>query len=289
MAQKVLSIKVDPADWDWFKDLAKGFNSQGEAFNALRQAYRGKSVNQSESSLDKEVYQNVCYPLGTKLPDDWELKNPLKEKKDRTWYVFPDDQVVALRKKSPNGNKDWLEVAAIYPSNIWEAAKSSSTFEYNPINALIKAYTAYKDEQVKRTHPAVIEALSKGWDLKRHWLIWDLTDIVNAANDYLLMANQLEVLPDKQVYQSVCDSQESNEPVKPTTDTPIKQATEIVSLTKGEMMTRYGLNEGVYGGLVGQAKREGKVQMNDGTYLSVRGKGVKAVWTQVSAIATVNV
>ncbi|MBO1046853.1 MAG: hypothetical protein HEQ10_03445 [Dolichospermum sp. DEX182a] len=209
MVQKVLSIKVDPADWDWFKELAKGFNNQGEAFNALRQVYQEKPVYQPKSSLDKEVYQSVCYPIGAKLPDNWGLKTHKQEKKDRLWYVFPDDQVVAIKKKTANGSQSWLEVAAIYPSEVWKTAKSSSTFEHNPITALIRADTAYKDEQVKLTDPTVIQALSKGWDLLPHeWKLWGLPEIVSAANDYLLMVNQSEALPDAEVYQSVCDSQE---------------------------------------------------------------------------------
>jgi hypothetical protein len=195
MAHKVLSVKVDPDDWEWFKALAKGFHTQAEAFKALRQVYQG--VNQTNTLLSGKVYQSVC--VGEILPHQWELKPALEETiKRRRWYLFPDDQVVAVKQKTANGSKSWLEVAVVYPDKVCDEAKTNSRFQY-------KAVTTLLEYQEKMTHPTIAEAVAKGWEPE--WWGEMLKSLVREAGDYLLV-NQSEALHIKQVYQGVCATEE---------------------------------------------------------------------------------
>ncbi|MBH8565097.1 hypothetical protein I8748_23420 [Nostoc sp. CENA67] len=196
MAHKVLSVKVDPDDWEWFKVLAKDFDTQAEAFKALRQVYQG--VNPTNTLLSGKVYQSVC--VGEILPHQWELKPALEETiKRRRWYVFSDDQVVAVKQKTANGSKSWLEVAVVYPDKVWDEAKTDSRFQYKPVTTLL-------EYQEKMEHPAIAEAVAKGW--QPEWWGEMLKNLVREAEDYLQVVNQSEALQIKEVYQGVCTTED---------------------------------------------------------------------------------
>ncbi|MFN6537052.1 MAG: hypothetical protein RM021_011855 [Nostoc sp. EkiNYC01] len=209
MSQKVLSVKVDPEDFEWFKEIAKGYKTQAEAFKALRQVYQCQTSVPLESLSEAKVYQKCVFRLGDKLPPHWELKTALEEKnKGRLWFVYPDDQIVTIIQKSPNGAKRWLEVAAEYPDEVWRDVKADSSFKYQPVTTLNKYLVDYQDTQTKMQHPAIAEAIAKGWETHR-WH-WDLEDLVKDAEDYLLLVNRPEPIQTKEVYQSVCETSEAS-------------------------------------------------------------------------------
>ncbi|MBW4678239.1 MAG: hypothetical protein KME52_30955 [Desmonostoc geniculatum HA4340-LM1] len=189
MSQKVLSVKVDPDDWEWFKELAKDYKTQAEAFKALKQVYQDRVLKPVKALSDNEVDKSVCVSkLGDKLPPQWELKSAIEETiKNRKWYVFPDDRVVAITQKSANGAKRWLEVAAEYSDEIWHEAKTDNRFKYQPVTTLNRALAEYQDRLAKMQHPAIAQALADGWQTTK-WH-WGLPDLVREAEDYLQMLN----------------------------------------------------------------------------------------------------
>ncbi|MDZ8066098.1 MAG: hypothetical protein RMY64_10745 [Nostoc sp. DedQUE08] len=209
MSQKVLSVKVDPEDWEWFKEVSRAYRTQAEAFKALKQVYQTTVEKSVKVFTGNEVYQSVCvFRLGDKLPPQWELKSAIEETiKNRKWYVFPDDRVVAIIQKSANGSKKWLEVAAEYPDEIWHEAKTDNKFKYQPVTTLNGALGEYQDRLAKMQQPAIALALANGWQTTK-WH-WDLSDLVREAEDYLQVVNQSEPIQTQEVYQSVCDTSES--------------------------------------------------------------------------------
>ncbi|MBN4004801.1 hypothetical protein [Nostoc sp. LPT] len=231
MSQKVLSVKVDPEDFEWFKEIAKGYKTQAEAFKGLRQVYQCQPGIPMESLSEQKVYQKCVFRLGDRLPPQWELKSTIEETiKNRKWYVFPDDQVVAITQKSANGSKRWLEVAAEYPDEIWHEANTDNRFKHQPVTTLNGALAEYQDKLAKMQHPAIAEVIMKGWE--NHRWHWDLEDLVREAEDYLLLVNQPEPIQTKEVYQNVCDTSESllgsqitQEPLRLSTDALVERLT----------------------------------------------------------------
>ncbi|MEH2309510.1 hypothetical protein [Nostoc sp.] len=211
MSQKVLSVKVDPEDWEWFKEVSRAYRTQAEAFKALKQVYQTTVEKPVKVFTGNEVYQSVCvFRLGDKLPPQWELKSAIEETiKNRKWYVFPDDRVVAIIQKSANGSKRWLEVAAEYPDEIWHEANTDNRFKYQPVTTLNGTLAEYQDRLSKMQHPVIAEALTKGWEPQSRKWRWELEALVNEAEDYLLVVNQPEPIQTQEVYQSVCDTSES--------------------------------------------------------------------------------
>ncbi|WP_154655841.1 hypothetical protein [Fortiea contorta] len=188
MNQKVLSIKVAPDDWEWFKEFAKTHRTQADAFQALKEVYQSRQSIPPESLQGAKVYQK-CVCVGEKLGLEWLLKESLEQViKGQKWYVFPHERVVAVKQKSANGSKTWLEVAAEYPREVWEDAQSDTLFTYSPLTILGKSLKSYEDKQAKLNHPTIAEALQKGWvTYKWHWAIEDL---VKLAEDYLVLVSQ---------------------------------------------------------------------------------------------------
>ncbi|RCJ36926.1 hypothetical protein A6770_14970 [Nostoc minutum NIES-26] len=205
MVQKVLSVKVYPEDYQWFKELANDFKTQADAFKTLRQVYQNQTGIPVEQASDNRYTQSVC--VGHQLPVDWELRDPLVEKiEGRKWYVFPNDQVVATKQKSANGSKSWLEVAVEFSEEVWKDAKSDRRFKYHPVTTLKQVLAEYQDKLAKTQHPAIAEALDKGW-VFQDWH-WGLEQIIREAEDYLLIVNQSEPIQVEEVYHSVCDDKE---------------------------------------------------------------------------------
>lgn len=73
-----------------------------------------------------------------------------------------------------------------------------------------------------------------------------------------------------------------------TADTDTKPLTSPCKLSREDLRSLFDLDVDSYSRLAQQAKREA-VKLSNGTWWKLSGKGAKAVWTQVNAIATANV
>jgi hypothetical protein len=144
-----------------------------------------------------EVSQPVC--VGTKLPIDWELKQPIVANyAGRQWYIYPVEKVVATRQKSANGAKTWLEVSATFHEDVWAVATKDSQWAQRALALLQQYNAAYCTHRVAfEALPEVTEALAKGWTYD--WQNLDGTNtnriILSDARRYLaaLPAEAVEV------------------------------------------------------------------------------------------------
>lgn len=188
MTQKVLSIKVEPNNYDQFKAFAKGYKTQAEAFSALMQLVSIPKLTAQNPTQSKGI-PNVCVlSIGTKLDIAWELKPHTTDKVlGRQWYVYTQERVVAIKAKSANGAKTWLEVAKQYPEAVWIAAIENTSFKYDPIKTLEDYLTGYDKISQFEQQPTIAEAIAKGWTYKWVSLRSDAlqSDITEGAEKYL--------------------------------------------------------------------------------------------------------
>lgn len=139
----------------------------------------------------QSVAPRVCvsqFRVGDKLPIEFELKPAIEQTiRGRKWYIFTDDQLVAVAKKSANGSQKWLEVAIDYPPEVWTVAQSYyHLFDSKPVTTL-------EEIKVKLDHPAIAEALSKGWDFQ-DWALQSPESIAKKAEAYLKELAQSETI-----------------------------------------------------------------------------------------------
>ncbi|MEH2312174.1 MAG: hypothetical protein V7K35_12390 [Nostoc sp.] len=131
----------------------------------------GKSVSTFLKDLalgsqpSHQVSQPVCVlAKGAKLTTEYELKPHLTEiVLKRQWYIFSEARIVAVKNKSANGAKSWLEVAVEYPESVWVAASKDRDYHSLPLDTL-RVYQGCLDRSIKFEQiPKVAEALQRGW------------------------------------------------------------------------------------------------------------------------------
>ncbi|MEH2398698.1 hypothetical protein [Nostoc sp.] len=202
MTQKVLSIKVEPSDFTQFKEFAKGYKTQAEAFKALMQL---TSIPKYASETHSQCggIPNVCVlVIGTKLPLVYEEK-PFKmetismgyKRHKRDWYVYKEDRVVAIWNKSANGSQKWLEVAAQFPEEVWLAATKHRNFALEPLTTLRTHQAMYDRIPQFDSQPIIVEAIAKGWSYDWVNLKHSEDILTNEAEKYL---NNLPITEVKQ-------------------------------------------------------------------------------------------
>ncbi|MBD2006879.1 MULTISPECIES: hypothetical protein [Cyanophyceae] len=162
---------------------------------------RESGVNTAKTLQAKDVNKSVCViAVGTKLPSTWDIKADEGERKGlrekifgKLWYVFPEDRVVAVKKKSANGTQQWLEVAKVYPDEVWDEAESElrKCRVYSPVTTLETCLSEYQAGLAYESNPIVIEAKQKGFKLEdpRQAFRYGLEKMVEAADRYLTFAS----------------------------------------------------------------------------------------------------
>ncbi|MBD2566414.1 hypothetical protein [Anabaena lutea] len=225
MTTKVVGLRLEAEVIDQLDKLCQ---ESGKSRVEVVTQLISKAVN-SMTSQDNSVNKSVCsYPIGAKLPIEWELKvGKYKTQKveQREFLVFPDDRVVAFWNKSLNGNRKWLEVAKVYPDAVWEIAKPRIDRDYAPITALEEALALW---EAKENHPSIIKAKVVGWsDTKYQRFGWDLQDAVEAADEFLAKLEASAPLPDNrlgdQPSSPLDNTVETGEPLEVGKDATVPQ------------------------------------------------------------------
>lgn len=223
-----------------------------------------KAVNSLNTLSAANVNRSVCYPVGQKLPLTWEAKEHLKEKMAvHIWLVYPEDRVVAVKGKSANGSKSYLEVAATYPEQVWLDAQKSAYWQSAPVTALERANRQLELQASKDSHPRVKEALARGWQPNGYYYHNSLEDAVAYAEEYLA-----DMAQDVAVTEVVLPEPEA-------APTPEK-----LELKRDEFIRYYGLDKKAYAQAAHAASsKHGSYTAPDGRKWKRRGSGHNATWT----------
>ncbi|MBD1929027.1 hypothetical protein H6F74_22665 [Trichocoleus sp. FACHB-90] len=317
MSSKVIGLRLAPHVVEELERLCQlSGQTKAEVVTTLIMGVNGENgVNVAKPKYNKGVNKSVCvWEVGTKLPSTWDIKAYAGEPKGlhekilgKLWYVFPEDRVVAVKKKSANGNKQWLEVVKVYPDEVWDkvAFDTEGYRVSNPVTKLEECLKRYQGRIARESHPIVIEAKQKGWQVnlnKYYAQRLTLEELLAEAEEYLAQLEatpaiaevhsarsemspvlsedirtpeQTDVSPDQLVWLPVDDAREVSSKQRDETN-------KVPSQMSGEQFrNHYDLDTGVYGTVASSAKKK-PYATSDGLHWKASGRKRNTLWTQVT-------